>query len=381
MEFSFFMGTRIFFGSDSFAQLRQIIKSTRYSRIGIVVDHNLTGLPITQDLLSVIKENTGTITNKVTVTEPTYRYLEEIRQPFMESGIQAVVGIGGGSALDTAKAVAVLVNNKDKAITYRGFDKMTEPVLPVLAIPTTAGTGSEVTLNASFIDDDEKRKLGINGEAIRPQYAFLNPKMVVSCPKEAAVSAGLDALVHAVEAFAAKKSTYVSRIFSREAVRLVLNNLEKAVLERNESALEQVFLGSMFAGIAMMNSGTGPAAAFSYPLGVHKKVPHGLAGGVFLPMIMEWNVRSGYQGYGDLASMISMEKSSSPQDEKARYVVNRFRELWQNLGVPTDLKEYNFVAEDTSVFLNDILELQGALEQNPIGLGENEIKMFLESVL
>lgn len=381
MDFRFYVGTQIFFGTSSFKYLIDELNKLRFDKVGIVVDHNLADLNITKELISNIKALANVVIAEAAVAEPTYRYLEEIRQPFMGSGIQAVVGIGGGSALDTAKAVAVLVNNKEKAITYRGFDKMTEPVLPIIAIPTTAGTGAEITPNASFVDDEINKKMGINGEAIRPQYAFLNPEMLLSCPEKPAVSAGIDALVHAVEAFAAKKATYVSKVFSREAVGLVLNNLEKAIIDRDTAAMEKVFLGSLFAGIAMMNSGTGPAAAFSYPLGVHKKVPHGFAGGVFLPMMMEWNVENGYYGYGDIALFIFKEIPSASQNENAQRVVTRFKELWKNLNVPTDLRKYGFSAEDIDLFVRDTMELKGALDQNPIAIGEKEVRMFLEDLL
>ena len=378
MEFNFYTGTKIYFGKQCFADLLNTLRKLNFNKLGIVVDNNLVNLSITEELTLNIKELASVVMAEVAIAEPTYRYLEEIRQPFMGSNIEAVVGIGGGSTLDTAKAIAVLVNNREKAITYRGFDKMTEQVLPVIAIPTTAGTGSEVTPNASFVDDEIQKKLGINGEAIRPKYAFLNPAMLESCPKSAAISAGIDALVHAVEAFAAKKATYFSRMYSKEAVGLLVNNLENAIIKRDKQATEKIFLGSLFAGIAMMNSGTGPAAAFSYPLGVHKKVPHGFAGGVFLPGIMEWNVRNGYYEYGEFTPFIFKQTPSTSQEESARHVVQRFKDLWNNLKVPVDLRKYGFCEEDIDLFVSDILELKGALEQNPIEIGEREIRKFLE---
>ena len=378
MNFNFYIGTKIYFGKDCFAHMSKALAELECSKVGIVVDQNLKELGLTKKLIGDINEIVQSKIAEVSVAEPTYRYLDNFREPFMGSGIEAVIGVGGGSALDTAKAVAVLVNNKEKATAYRGFDKMTEPVLPVIAIPTTAGTGSEVTPNASFVDDEINKKLGINGESIRPKYAFLNPAMLESCPKDAAISAGIDGLVHAVEAFAAKKATYFSRMYSKEAVGLLVNNLENAILKRDKQAMEKIFLGSLFAGIAMMNSGTGPAAAFSYPLGVHKKVPHGFAGGVFLPMIMEWNVRNGYHGYGEFASFIFKQTPSTSQEKSAKHVVQRFKDLWNNLKVPVDLRKYGFCEEDIDLFVSDILELKGALEQNPMEIGEREIRKFLE---
>lgn len=378
MKFEFYMGTKIYFGKDCFAHLNTVLSKLECSKVGVVVDQNLKELELTKKLIGDISGIVESLIVEVTVVEPTYRYLEIFREAFMGSDIEAIIGIGGGSALDTAKAVAVLVNNKEKATAYRGFDKMMEPVLPVIAIPTTAGTGSEVTPNASFVDDEINKKLGINGESIRPKYAFLDPAMLESCPKDAAISAGIDALVHAVEAFAAKKASYYSRMYSKEAVGLLINNLENAIIKRDTQAMEKIFLGSLFAGIAMMNSGTGPAAAFSYPLGVHKKVPHGFAGGVFLPGLMEWNVRNGFYEYGEFAPFIFGQTPLTSQEENARHVVQRFKDLWNNLKVPIDLRKYGFCAEDINLFVPDILELKGALEQNPIEIGERDIRKLLE---
>jgi len=381
MDFSFCMNTRIYFGNECFGILLSILKEEQYSKMGVLIDHNIIHLPITQTLVAGLEEMTDIVIFEVAVAEPTYRYLEEGRKPFMGSGIEGVIGIGGGSTLDTAKAIAVLVNNKESAVSYRGFDKMTEPVLPVFAVPTTAGTGSEVTPNASFVDDELNKKLGINGEAIRPKYTFLNPAMLESCPKDAAISAGIDALVHAVEAFTAKKASYFSRMYSKEAIGLLINNLESAILKGDKQAMENVFLGSLFAGIAMMNSGSGPAAAFSYPLGVHKKVPHGFAGGVFLPGIMKWNVRNGYYGYSEFSTIICKQNSLTSQKDGAEHVVQRFQNLWNNLKVPVDLRKYGFCEEDIDLFVSDILELKGALEQNPVEIGEREIRKFLEDFI
>lgn len=381
MDFSFYMNTRIYFGSECFSPLFSTLQKAKYSKTGVLIDHNIVHHPITQALVARLEETTDIVIFEVTVAEPTYRYLEEARKPFMGSGIEGVIGIGGGSTLDTAKAIAVLVNNKESAVSYRGFDKMTEPVLPIIAIPTTAGTGSEVTPNASFVDDEINKKLGINGETIRPKYAFLNPEMPLSCPREVAVSAGIDALVHSVEAFAARKATWASKMYSMEAVGLLINNLERAVATREMDSIEKVFAGSLFAGIAMMNSGTGPAAAFSYPLGVHKKVPHGFAGGVFLPIMMAWNVQNGYHGYGDLVSAISDDVSSMSPMDRSECVVDCFKQLWKELNVPTDLRQYGFCSKDIDLFVDDILELKGALDQNPVQITEREIRMFLEDFI
>ena len=375
MEFSLFVPTKIHFGTSSLETLVGALEAAGFNKIGLVYDHNLAE----HDLLKELQENLNSfaelISEPITFAEPTYRNLDSYRDAFMGSGIQAVVGVGGGSALDTAKAIAVLVNNKEPAIAYRGFDKMTEPVLPIYAVPTTAGTGSEITPNASFVDDEAMKKLGINGEAIRPLGAYLHPGFIVTCPEKPATYAAIDALVHAVEAFAAQKATPMAQMFAREAVHLVLNNVVDADQKKEMVSIEKVFMGSLLAGIAMMHSGTGPAAAFSYPLGVHLKVPHGLAGGIFLPHIVQWNIDKGYYGY---ANLLPFENFHGTEAEKASKFVLKISSVWKKLGIPASIKKIGF-DESTmmELFLEDLQELRGAIDQNPVFMDERDYKKIL----
>lgn len=203
--FRFVVGTQVLFGPGCCRELSNIISSNRWKRIGFVVDHNLRANEAVSALISQVQAASEcAVIGWCDISEPTYDALDAARVKFVDQGLQAMVGIGGGSALDMAKAMAVLVHNHGPALSYRGFDRMTEPVLPIVAIPTTAGTGSEVTPNASFVDSREKRKMGINGEAVRPCHALLDPELTLTCPPRPTVSAGVDSLVHATEAYVAK---------------------------------------------------------------------------------------------------------------------------------------------------------------------------------
>lgn len=378
MDFDFWIPTKIHFGAASLEKLEQVIGNDSYAKIGLVFDHNLVDHSLLHSIRDSLKNHGQIVEAAVSVAEPTYRFLDEFRSPFMDSQIEAVVGVGGGSTLDAAKAIAVLVNNTKPAISYRGFDQMTEPTLPIYAVPTTAGTGSEITPNASFVDDISKKKLGINGEAVRPRAAFLHPGFIMTCPQGPATSAALDALVHAVEAFAARKATPMARLFASEAVSLILGNIENAVIRKNQSAVENIFLGSLLAGIAMMHSGTGPAAAFSYPLGVHHHVPHGLAGGFCLPHVMKWNVGHGYYGYADF---LPSYEDNVEKKVRAEEVVEKFFHVWEALGVPQLGQILINEKLDLAVFLDDLSELRGAIDQNPIPMTEADLTNFLTAHL
>tara|TARA_Y100000590_G_C15692835_1_gene1004088 strand:- start:83 stop:1237 length:1155 start_codon:yes stop_codon:yes gene_type:complete len=379
MPFNFFISTNITFEAGSCLQVRDIIKSEKWHNVGLLVDHNIIKLPIIKELLSQISDISNTlIIKEVEVAEPTYNYLEDIRAQFTDTNLDVIVGIGGGSALDVSKAMAVLVNNKEKALHYRGFDKMTEPVLPIIAIPTTAGTGSEITPNASFVDTIEMRKLGINGESIRPKYALLDPELTISCPEIPTISAGVDAIVHCHDAFISKGHNTVSRVFSSEGFRRVFNYLP-LVLEdlTNISYRSEVMYGALFAAMGMIHSGGGATSVMSYPLGVRYKVPHGFAGGVFLPHVVEYNISKGITDYSMLYRLIDGSDLGLSESEQSQKFLDKMRIMWKKINVPSNISQYGFNENEIEEFIDDAMEMKGGLDGNPIPFYGNEIRNTL----
>jgi alcohol dehydrogenase class IV len=376
MNFQFNLPTQIHLGTESLDELEREIREKCYARVAFIYDHNLGKHPLIKQIRENLISFTTLVEGVVEVAEPTYEFLESFRVNFSDDKIEAVIGIGGGSTLDTAKAMAVLVHNKKSSLEYRGFDLMDGPVLPVYAIPTTAGTGSEITPNASFVDSLSKKKLGINGQLMRPVGAYLHPGFITTCPEGPAASAGLDALVHAIEAFSSKKTNPVAGMYAKEAVHLVSGNLVEAIKTRDEKTCFDLFLGSHMAGIALMHSTAGPAAALSYPLGVHCGVAHGLAGGIFLPHIMRFNIERGYYGYKDLFP------GTHGLDEKegSLKAVDYVFDIIKSLKVPLYLNEVGFKPELLEIFLADLQELRGAIDQNPIDMKEQDLKNLIHSL-
>ena len=374
MMFHFYLNTKIRFGCGAREFIPEIIKKEKWTRIGAVVDHNLAELPAIKDILNQIQNFVDHfIVGLCAISEPTYDALEKARGKFSDPSLQSIIGIGGGSAIDMAKAMAVLVHNKKPAIEYRGFDMMSEPVLPIIAVPTTAGTGSEVTPNASFIDSHEKKKMGINGEAVRPRYAFLDPELTVSCPKAPTISAGVDSMVHAVEAYVARKTNPIARLLAKEGFQKLYIALPELVRDLEDIHLRQdVMYGAFLAGIALMHSGTGPAAAMSYPLGVHYNVPHGLGGGVFLPHVIEHNISIGCDDYTGL-----YEENQGSKDISSQDFLKKMIEVWKQLNIPENLSFCGFKKSDVESFIKETMELKGALDQNPVRFGANEIKKVI----
>ena len=375
-HFNFIFYGNIHFGVESRINLNNIIKENDYKSACIIIDHALVSVPIFNDYINELQCDIKII--ECDISEPTYEKLEEKRNEINNQKLDVFIGIGGGSALDMAKGLSVLYSNHGPAINYRGFDLFNKPILPVIAIPTTAGTGSEITPNASFIDTKEKRKMGINGEAIRPKYAILDPVLTLSCPKAPTVSAGVDSLVHATEAFVAKNSNPMARMFAKEGFAFVLENLPLLVDDLKDIELrEKVMYGAFLSAIALMNSGTGPAAAMSYPLGVHFGVPHGIGGGIFLPHVIEHNINEGFFGYVDLYP----KDGKTSKENLAHSFLNGIKNTWAKLDVPHNLDQYGLNNTHIKSFVSDTMDLKGALDQNPVSFHGNEIRNTLESLL
>lgn len=374
-KFSFLFYGNIQFGVKSRYKINEILHMNNYNNACIVIDHLLIDLPIFKDFIEKFACKTKIVL--CDISEPTYDILEDKRLELDDLEIEVFVGIGGGSAIDMAKGLSVLYSNEGPAISYRGFDKFKVPISPIIAIPTTAGTGSEITPNASFIDTDEKRKMGINGEGIRPKFAILDPELTLSCPLNPTISAGVDSLVHATEAFAAKKSNVMAKMFAKNGFKLVFNNLPKLAQNLDNIELrEKVMYGAFLSAIALMNSGTGPAAAMSYPLGVHYAVPHGIGGGIFLPHVIQHNINAGYIDYIEL-----MDKNEKKSERKASIkFIDKVWQVWEELTVPQDLKDFGMMDKDTDRFISDTMDLKLALDQNPVPFYENEIKSTLKKL-
>lgn len=378
-HFQFSLKTQVRFGAGCRAQLAEVLTQMQWSPVGVVVDHNLMAVPVIREFLDQLQAKFAAKIVACTIMEPDYDSLDKVRREFEGSPVKAFIGIGGGSALDMAKAMAVLVLNREPAITYRGFDKMTFPVLPILAVPTTAGTGSEVTPNASFIDSAGKKKLGINGEAVRPLYAFLDPELTLSCPLKPTLSAAVDSLVHATEAYVAKKSNPMAQFFAREGFSRVFKYLPQVLKHLDDTqARAEVMYGAFLSGVALMHSGTGPAAALSYPLGVHYKVPHGVGGAIFLPHVVQYNMDQGVTAYAGLYEGLNPGSDLNEAQKSEQFAKDMFA-TWAEINVPQDLPK---IHPDISVdvMVRDTLELKGALEQNPIEFGEPQLRAVLKKL-
>lgn len=370
MNFEFNLRTKTVVGVGSAEKVFKFLEEENYSRAGLIIDQALKNNEYVVSFLKNLQDKklVSVVWYYDLPFEPDYHSLDRIKLLFKDgeqSKVDVLVAIGGGSVMDFGKGIATLVHNHAPAIEYRGFPKGLNPSVPLIAIPTTAGTASEVTFNAVFTDTDGGKKLGINTHNNFPAMAVLDANFTKACPFNVALSSGLDALVHTFESFATNNRNPYTRMFAREAFKFLFNNIEEALTKNTDQARENMLFGAYLAGISLFNAGSGPAGALSYPLGVVFKVPHGIAGGFILPYLVQHNVHRNYEDYSELYDQIKNADHSLSSSEKSKALVKEIFDLYERLGVWNKVSQFN-VQSDKKEFLEYVNLLQPAFNQNPL---------------
>jgi len=339
--FSFTGAKKIVFGRGAFQKLPEHIGEFSASRPLIIMDKQLAATGLKGQVEDLLKDGglKGEIFARVD-PEPKISLADEGAKLARKAKCDLVVGIGGGSAMDVAKAVAVLAANNGKAVDYLGLNRVPGPGLPKIMLPTTAGTGSEVTFTSVFVRPDLKKKEGMNSPYLYPELALLDPFLTVSLPPGPTASTGIDALCHAIESYTSINASPLSEMISLEAIALISEHLRTAVHDgTNISAREKMLLGSLYAGLGLANAGVTAVHSLSYPLGGKYGIPHGLANTVLLPHVMNYNLPGALEKFADIAAAMGETVDNMPLREAAGLAVEAISALIADCGVQTSLEE------------------------------------------
>lgn len=364
--------------------LVKIIEDKGFKYIGIICDEKLfQNSEQVRNMIGQLEEQHEVFLKLYNYPfEPSYqlldRLMEEIRGKNHERTLEVWIGIGGGSSMDTAKGLAILCKNEGASIQYKGFPKDLNKPLPVIAVPSTTGSGSEVVYNASFIDEDSQTKMGINYTSHYPEIAILDPVIVSSAPSSVLASSGCDTLVHTLESFVSKSSNHVTRVFSSRAFHLVMQNM--SLLLDGKGNLENwsnMQWAAVFAMWGLSNTSSGPAGALSYHLGTHFQVPHGTAGGVFIGKVSKHNHESGFHDYADLYGWDTSHDQSLSREEKSQLVIEAIELLLDKAEIPKTLSECGVRRTEKGSFLDFVEQVKGAFDFNPVGFNQDDIENLL----
>jgi len=300
------------------------------------------------------------------------------------SGAEGIISIGGGSVIDTAKAANILFSaGGDLVEDYSGAHTLTRPLNPHVVFPTTAGTGSEVTMVAVIYDEENKEKLAFPDKFLLPNLAVLDPQMTVSLPPKMTAATGMDALTHAVEAYVGIQFSPISDSFAIGAIELIMQNLVRAVEDGNDiEARGAQLIAATMAGIAFSHSMCGCVHGMAHACGAHFRVPHGVANAIFLPYGLEYNFDFIQDKLARLAPVVGEMKSGMNNEEAAKAVIAGIRKLTQKLNelgaLPTRLKDVGVPEEGLATIAEGALN-DGTSFYNPRPMDEEELLPFVKN--
>ena len=301
------------------------------------------------------------------VADPPESLVEQAVEFAKQNDINGVIGFGGGSSMDTAKLVALLANSEEQLADIYGIEQIKGERLPLILIPTTAGTGSEVTPIA-IVTTGETTKAGVVSGKLLPDVALLDAELTLNLPAHVTAATGIDAMVHAIEAYtsAIKKNPY-SDLLAKQALELLANNIVDATFNgKNLHARQAMLFGACLAGQAFANAPVAAVHALAYPLGGHFHIPHGLSNSLVLPHVMTFNLSHASEHYAELAPFINSDIDLNQSKQAvAADLIDYIRQLIKQLKLPTSLAELNIKQEDIELLSTDAMLQTRLLVNNP----------------
>lgn len=311
---------------------------------------------------------------------PTIENVKEGVKALHDAKADYIIAIGGGSSMDTAKGIGIIDRNPEFADvrSLEGVAPTKNPCTPIFAVPSTAGTAAEVTINYVITDTEKNRKMVCVDVHDIPVVAFVDPDMMSTMPKGLTAATGMDALTHAIEGYITKGAWQMSDMFHLKAIEIIAKNLRKAV-DNDPEGREGMALGQYIAGMGFSNVGLGLVHSMAHPLGALYDTPHGVANAIILPTVMEYNAPYTGEKYRDIAKAMGVDTEGMTQDEYRKAACDAVRKLASDVGIPADLKE--IVKEEDLDFLSESAIADACCPGNPRDTSVEEIKALYKSLI
>jgi len=311
--------------------------------------------------------------------EPTRAMFEQILALARKESIEGVLGIGGGSAIDVAKLVAALTHGKQTTSEVFGINLLASRALPLVCLPTTAGTGAEVSPNAILLDEADELKKGVVSPHLVPDAAFIDPLLTLSVPPAVTAATGLDALTHCIEAFANKFAHPAVDVYALQGIRLIAANLERAVRNgRDTEARAALALGSLYGGLCLGPVNTAAVHALAYPLGGRFHIAHGVSNAVLLPHVLRFNLPAALERYAEVAVALGIARNGS-HESTAERGLGLLAQLSKSCGVPQTLAALNVPRDAIPAMAKSAMQVQRLLKNNPRAVTEADAVQIYEA--
>jgi alcohol dehydrogenase class IV len=370
-------------GTGSIAKIGEEAKKLGSSKVLIVTDKIILNTGVLDKITKPLNDiGISFDINDEIIPEPPFEMLEEITEKIKDKGYDLLIGIGGGSVLDSTKMLAIMLKNDIDVRKMVGTNNVPARGLPFILAPTTSGTGSEVTYNAIFTDNKNQVKQGIVSPYLLPDVAIVDAELTMTMPASVTAATGMDALVHAVESYTALRMDELNNGIALQAIKLISRSLRKAVYNGNDlKAREDMSMGSLLAGISLANAGVGAVHALAYPLGGKFKVPHGISNSLLLPFVMKYNVVAEMEKFKEIAIALGENVNGLSTRDAAEKAVESLGRLSRDIGIPTSLKEVGVRQEDLKGLADEAIKIDRLLGNNPRKLTLKDIENIYQDAL
>ena len=378
----FILNGTSYHGSGAIKEIASEVKSRGFKKAFVCSDPDLVKFGVTAKVLSVLDENGIPYELYSNIKpNPTIENVQTGVEAFKSAGTDFIVAIGGGSSMDTAKAIGIIINNPEFADvrSLEGVADTKNPSVPIIAVPTTAGTAAEVTINYVITDAEKNRKMVCVDPHDIPIVAVVDPDMMASMPKGLTAATGMDALTHAIEGYITAGAWELSDMFHLKAIEIIAKSLRGAV-DNTPEGREGMALGQYIAGMGFSNVGLGIVHSMAHPLGALYDTPHGVANAIILPTGMEYNAPATGEKYRNIAKAMGVEGTENmSQEEYRKAAIDAVKKLAADVGIPADLKD--IVKPEDSPFLAQSAYDDACRPGNPRDTSVEEITELYKSLL
>ena len=378
----FILNETSYHGDGAIKEIATDAKARGFKKAFICSDPDLVKFGVTQKVIDVLSENNMEYELYSNIKpNPTIENVQTGVEAFKKAGTDYLIAIGGGSSMDTAKAIGIVINNPEFADirSLEGVADTKNKSVPILAVPTTAGTAAEVTINYVITDAEKNRKMVCVDPHDIPVVAFVDPGMMSSMPKGLTAATGMDALTHAIEGYITAGAWELSDMFHLKAIEIISRSLRGAV-ENTPEGREGMALGQYVAGMGFSNVGLGIVHSMAHPLGALYDTPHGIANAIILPTVMEYNAEATGEKYRDIAKAMGVSGTDGmTQEEYRKAAVDAVKQLSSDVGIPADLKD--IVKEEDIPFLAQSAYDDACRPGNPKETSVEDITMLYKSLL
>ncbi|MGV6988144.1 iron-containing alcohol dehydrogenase [Testudinibacter sp. P80/BLE/0925] len=383
--YSLFNPSKVIGGAGSITQIADVAQGYNAKNVVLITDTGVFKAGLTAKPQRIL-EQAGIAVHIISDVppEPPLEAVNHIFNEAVKFNADMVIGIGGGSAMDTAKLVALMLRNQDislKKVTS-GQKKFIQRSLPTLMVPTTSGTGSEATQNSIVLDTEQALKIGIVDEKLVASSVILDAELTLGLPKSITANTGIDALCHAIECYISKKASPFSDMFALKAIELIAQNIRTAFNDgKNITARENMLLGSFLGGACIATSSTVAVHALSYPLGGKYHIPHGLSNAILLADVMKFNLPVCTEKFANVAQAMGLDLQGCTQQQAAEKMIDELYALIRDLEIKCDLSAVGINEEILDELVDSAFKVRRLLDNNPREMTKVDILAIYQKLL